>query len=310
MKKVFALLLCLVLVFSVTGTFVAVEGGEEQYPQESFSVVEKNLITGEEATKTFEMNEIEEALIDNEVINQLPDFGEEMIMPYGIIGDDERQIVEDTTAWPHSAVAYIRIDWPGLRSTTRGTAWLISDNVAVTAGHNLYDPYDDVWASGVYIYPGKDGFGISNDPFGATYAESAGVSLGWSDSGSGIYDWGLIILKEKCDEDIEFLDYVVFSQENEVNDVVRILGYPSINKLLPKYKQYESYGKITSINEYLITHNADTSGGNSGSPVLDGNNKAIAIHTGGDNGDGEGNTAIKISEEMCYYFNNTIRDNE
>lgn len=310
MKKVFALLLCLVLVFSVTGTFVAVEGGEEQYQQEAFSVVEKNLITGEETTKTFETNEIEEALIDNEVINQLPDFGEEMIMPYGIIGDDERQIVEDTSRLPYSAIAYIKIDWPGITTTGGGTAWLISKNVAVTAAHNLYNPETDKWANGIRIYPGKTGFGLWNDPFESTFAIGFGVSSNWDagEKGNYKYDWGLIILDSPIGEETGVINFRSPILSSEIDNApIMISGYSDNDSLFYDYKQRKAYGTIIDFTNYELDYTADTEEGGSGSPVLIEDNVAVGIHCY-DNSDKGYNYGVRITPEMCNYFNSTISD--
>ncbi len=305
-KKIFTLLLCFIIVFSVTGTFVAVEGGDEQYQQEMFSLVEKNLITGEETTRTFDANEIEESLIGNEMINQFPNSGEGMITPYGIIGDDDMQIVEDTTLLPYSAIAFISVDWPGLKDSTRGTAFMISKNVAVTAGHNLYDEEYEVWANSVTVYPGKNGFGLNTNPFGSLSSYTISVSNEWKDNAEINYDWGLIVLDGEFGSDVDFLNYFTFPYDNSaMNMPITICGYPNTESVLTGYNQHISTGTISDLRPNIFFHNADTLPGSSGAPVLNAGGIVIGIHVDAHT-DNLINYGLKISNLMIYYFSDTV----
>lgn len=291
--------------FSLTGTFVAVEG-DESFQHESLSVMEKNLVTGEEIVRDFDSSDFDGLSLNNIESNQnIFSCGEESISTYAIIGSDDRQVVEDTTNWPYSAVAYIAIDWPGLKDSTRGTAWMISKNVAVTAAHNLYDPSEGVWAKGVDVHPGKDGAGIFNEPFGSYSSKVIGVSTEWKNDGSIDYDWGIIVLDEDCSNDVGFLDYFCVDEGSLTNDSITVLGYPSINNVLKKYNQYMSNGRIVHEGAYRFYYDADTSAGTSGGPVFDDNYRVIGIHVYSHDEDNR-NSAVRITGIMGAYFYSTV----
>ena len=64
-------------------------------------------------------------------------FGDEIVNPSSLIGKDNRIKVDNTEAMPYSAICYIEIDWPD-GSTGMGTAFMIYDDLALTAGHCVY----------------------------------------------------------------------------------------------------------------------------------------------------------------------------
>lgn len=301
-KKIITLLLCLVLVFSITGTFVAVEGGEDQYQQESFSVVEKNLITGEETTKNYDASNYEYLLEDFYQINQFNDisnFRNDVVSPCDIIGDNNMQIVEDTTNWPYSAVAFIVVDWPGLFPSTRGTAFMISENVAATAAHNLYDSEHNVWAESVTVYPGKDGL-ISN-PFGSLESYSISVSDDWVERGDRNYDWGVIALDGYFSViDVGFFNITTFPDYTEINTPITVCGYPNTGSLLNGFNQYISNGVISDIAPLMFLHTADTLASSSGSPILNERDEVIGINVASSSQ--QGNIGVKINDEALLYF--------
>ena len=278
MKKVFALLLCSVLVFSVTGTFVAVEGGEEQYPQESFSVVEKNLITGEETIETLDDVNIDELLDEYRAVTQRPDFRNEIITPYQIIGDNDMQLIEDTTEWPYSAVAFIKVYWPNAE-TTRGTAFLISSNVAVTAAHNLYNEELDIWATSVVVYPGMSDSDLIGSLLNSYQSSVLAASTDWIERGDDNYDWGAIVLDEEVDiSDVGFYFVIdFFPAYPPINMPITVLGYPNTENLVTNYSQHMSNGIITDISPNIFFHNADILKGSSGSPILNQSSDVIGI---------------------------------
>lgn len=307
MKKVFALLLCLVLVFSVTGTFVAVEGGEEQYQQEAFSVVEKNLITGEETTKIFDDVDIEELVDEYKMMDQQPDYSREMITPYNIIGDNDLQLIEDTTDWPYSAVAFISIDWPGLKKSTRGTAFIISPNVAVTAAHNLYDADLNLWAKDVSAFPGMSDSSLIGDLFDSYKARVLGASTDWIERGDDNYDWGVIVLDEEINiSDIGLYFFVeIFPSNPPANMPITVLGYPNTGSLLTNLSQHMSNGVITNVFPNKFLHNADTLHGSSGSPILNEDLEVIGINIANSSPE-FGNIGVKIDTNAYIHIYNTV----
>ena len=306
MKKIFALLLCLVLVFSVTATFVAVEGGEEQYPQESFSVVEKNLITGEETIETTVNANLEEILDEYSSHNQQPNFRSEIIAPYQIIGNNDMELIEDTTEWPYSAVAFIKVYWPNAE-TTRGTASLISSNVAVTAAHNLYNAELDMWATSVTVYPGMSDSDLIGSLLNGYQSSVLAASIDWVERGDINYDWGTIVLDEEVDEsDIGFYFVIDFFPTNPpTNMPITVLGYPNTGSLVTNYSQHMSNGVITDVSPNIFLHNADTLEGSSGSPILSQRADIIGINVGRSSPE-NGNIGVKMDTNAIVNIFNIV----
>lgn len=88
---------------------------------------------------------------------------------FKLIGDDERVRINNTSVFPYSTVAYMNITFPN-GSVQAGTAFMIYKNVALTAGHCLYNSSKGGWATSVTIYPGKNG--PNNNPFGSVYVSA------------------------------------------------------------------------------------------------------------------------------------------
>lgn len=65
-------------------------------------------------------------------------------------------------------------------------------NVAVTAGHCLYDPFSGVWASNVVFVPGYD---HGNRPFGSFQARAAEIMAPWGRRANTNFDVGVVTLR-------------------------------------------------------------------------------------------------------------------
>lgn len=101
-----------------------------------------------------------------------------------VIGEDGRVGVVDTTAFPYRAIAKLIIFFGG--NDYEGTGVLVGRNHLLTAAHNIYHSW--VWASSVYVIPGKAGF---SEPYGQAVATDMHVFSEYL-SGNVGYDIGLI----------------------------------------------------------------------------------------------------------------------
>ena len=93
--------------------------------------------------------------------------------------------VEDTSAFPHSAICFLRMTAPDGKTYT-GTGFYIGRNKILTCAHNLHGK------STVQIIPGRNGAGST--PFGEATIDSSQWRLAPRYSGPGDYDNDLAVI--------------------------------------------------------------------------------------------------------------------
>ncbi len=316
MKKIIALVLSMILLCSVVVCGVYAENGDnnnQNEDTETLSVAEFNFDTNTENVREFD--NVDLTAFDGIDLQDM--LGNNTVSPRSIIGDDDRTEVDDTTEYPYSAIVLLEVKW-GLLSTSYATGFMISDNVAVTAAHALYKK-DKGWPISVKVYPAKDGYGILNNPYGSSRVKKAGVCTQWQeyiDSSSeenptySKEDWGAVVLKESLGEETGVIS-IKCPTNNELlaatnDETVKVCGYYNTSEILPAYHQYEMNGNISAFTDDYIYYAIDTYDGQSGSPVLNEDNVAIGVHFGNALND---NVAVRMDENMMYYFNLAVEEN-
>lgn len=263
-------------------------------------------------------------------------FGE-TASPNQIINGDDRIKVTDTSALPYSAIAFVKSTFihpiTGATITSFGTAWMISPDTAATAAHVIYDE-DCGWATSVTVIPGlcvtPPIFNMIPiefmGPYGYSNATEIAVSTQWKDNKSDYHDWGVIRLSESIGNNSGYLGFKYCSYNLVPSNLapgeelrsVMISGYPGDRNNLTddsdgitwnnEYFQYVSSGYIVgditeniSIPTYRrIEHRADTSNGQSGSPLIY-EGQSIGIHTTPIDGAIE-NEAVGISSQLFSFL--------
>ena len=199
---------------------------------------------------------------------EMQNAGEDSIIsPNQIIGADNRQKITDAEEAPYSAICFMEITFPNGK-TYPATAFMISEDTAMTAAHCLYKANYGGWATDITLYPGKSGYGFFNNPFGTADATEIVISASYYQRPNNNYenDWGLIKFDE---DDIESdAGYLGFSymHSNIQNLSVYMCGYPNPTGDI-QYYQYRGQGQVYSVSEQLICHTVDGEEGQSGSPV-------------------------------------------
>ncbi|MBO5448687.1 MAG: trypsin-like serine protease [Ruminococcus sp.] len=222
--------------------------------------------------------------------------------PQVIVGKDDRSPIDrPDLSGRYRNTCSLEIKRPD-GVTYIGTGFILSNNAVITAGHCVYD--DGEWATSIKVYPAKYG---STNPYGYATGTSFSCGSAWKNSGNTSQDWGLIRINSssnlcgKCGS-----LGLRWQSGTYVDDYVSIAGYPVTYKSkTPNGKyMYKHSGKISSNTSSVLTYkDIDTSGGESGAPVVeyyqDSGWTAIGIHRGTINGK---NSAVRISEWLFNYF--------
>jgi glutamyl endopeptidase len=222
-----------------------------------------------------------------------------------VIGSDQRTQVNQTTKYPARATALILFD-----DTSGGsflcTGWLIGKNTVATAGHCVADGGSGTFnPRGTYkIYPGRNG---NSAPYGFCKAKSLHTNTTWLNSGPDNYDYAAIKLDCNIGNTTGF--YGFFTQQASLVGLpVTTQGYPGDKPLT----QWKSNDQVTANDARRVFYQADTYGGQSGSPVWTnrqscGGPCGLAIHAYGTNGThvglyGRNNHGTRINQQVFNFL--------
>ena len=194
-----------------------------------------------------------------------------------VYDDDNRTVISNTTVSPYYGITYLNVTFTN-NKTYRGTAFMISPNVMLTAGHNLYESGYKV--SNITAYPGRNG---SSKPLTAT-AKTFYLDTKYTGTQENL-DYGIIILDKNIGNTTGWFGLHATTSSSSIGtSKITVTGYPSD---LVGYKMWKDTGTVSSVTDYRFKHNADTYKGNSGSPTYayssSYGNQVYGIHTHGGN---------------------------
>jgi glutamyl endopeptidase len=206
-----------------------------------------------------------------------------------ILGPDGRTRVNPTTPYPYRAVALVTF------SGGRCTGWFIGKNTVVTAGHCVHSGgRSGHWYGSYKVYPGRNG---GSSPYGYCTAKQLWSVLGWVNSKSELYDYGAI--KLNCSVG-NTTGYFGFTTSVAANTPVTTAGYPGDKPLT----QWKATDKVRALTARQVFYQADTIGGQSGSPVWKSGNLGVAIHAYGIHGSSPHSTNNHGTRIITEVFNN------
>lgn len=310
-KKIFAFLVALSTVFC---SFVYVGAVDEvDRNVQTITMLEKNLVTGEEEEKTYEIDTL---LIDalSETENNFIVANENLSSSLSLSSTNsmpsEYTQVTNTEARPYSAIGFLRTKWKNIPlKYGYATAFLISDNVALTSAHVIYDKETNDWVKSGQFYPGKNGFGVTNDPYGATYFDAMAVCTQYIENTdlqtNSCYDWGVIRLHEGMGNKCGILSLANMSTGDLLANTVISSGYPQPSSTI-NYCQYEVSGTVLGCQTERIFLSFTGVEGMSGAPIIASNGSVCAIASEKVSG---GIYATKITDTVIGYLNQYIAEN-
>lgn len=219
------------------------------------------------------------------------------IMPYSVIGTDERTVVSDTTATPWRWICYLAATFPN-GYTYRGTAFTMGPSVVGTCGHNLYGSDKGGWATSVVIIAARND---STQPYGTASGTLFHVGQGWYDSSTQNEDWGMVELSSELGNTVGYFGMAI-KDSSFVGSNATVAGYPKeVQSYTNSYQMWTHSNPITSLTNNMWHYTIDTTGGNSGSPIYIDGGYVIGIHAYGSS---SSNSGRALDQGLYNFFMN------
>ena len=180
-----------------------------------------------------------------------------------MIGTDQRFQITWTTSLPYRRIAKLIITFP--TSSGGCTGWFIGPHTVATAGHCVYNSSYGGWATSITVVPGMDSSATTTEPYGRQTSTSFRSVEGWTNSGLGEYDYGVIILpNDDLGEDVGTWEWRNYTETYLESLTGTITGYPGDKTYGTMWKDSDPIKNVTANN---INYQIDTAGGQSGSPI-------------------------------------------
>lgn len=212
----------------------------------------------------------------------LPGLEETLGQPRGpfrirkIIGADDRQHVVAANQPPYSGILMLNYRTANGAGPMLATAWLVGPQVAITAGHVVWDrTRGNNWSKEMRAYQGVNG-----TTSGVPSANAVGMNttVGWQTNGQADCDFAVIYLDKAFSG--HYFKFSEFSESDLEIMNVNVVGYPydKPNRLM------QHAGQIFDAQATLLYYQMDTEGGHSGCPLIywsaAGDYRVVGIHSG------------------------------
>lgn len=196
-----------------------------------------------------------------------------------IIGTDERERVMNTTSKPFYGIVYIHASFSN-NTYTPSTGFMISENCILTGAHCVYS--NGELCTKVTVYPGRNGDTYTLK----TTSTKVYLSSAYKTDPKAENDYAIIKLDEPLGLTTGWFGINVATDSELLNKPIMTAGYPD-EKANGDYRElWRASGIVNSVSTSKFYHTADTTSGQSGSPVYfyntaAGEYQAIGIHTNG-----------------------------
>ena len=202
---------------------------------------------------------------------EAPDGSGLAVAPLTTIGDENRQRRRDTDQPPLRMICSIEVA-SATNETPEpiGTGWLVGRRTVVTAGHVLRWRPEGREARAVRVVPGAD---QARMPYGAFSAQLFHYPMQWRGEAADPpgFDIAAIRLNEPVGERLGWFGASALTDETLRGRFVNISGYPAAvpNRVVQRCTELWWHANhIRKLEPDRIHYDVDTSGGQSGAPVV------------------------------------------
>lgn len=207
-------------------------------------------------------------------------------IPFTVIGNDDRQAVLNTTAFPARAIVQILFSKREGLGQNLCTGAMVAPDLVLTAGHCVHGGTTmGRWFTDFDVYPGRN---TGSKPFGSCKAVTLYALRGWTSatlvSESRLHDLGAIRLDCTVGERTGWFGIAPLPDES-FGQPSTVQGYAGDKP--PAGRQWISVDQFRAVELDKAFYENDTFGGTSGSPVFTGTDYSIGcVHTNGLHGTG------------------------
>lgn len=188
---------------------------------------------------------------------------EDSISPNVLIDkdNDTRVLVTNTSLHPYKCIGLLQVTFED-GAQESGTAFLVSQNVALTAAHCLNNKDHGKFISATF-YPGYNPSDSEHKQFKVSHAFAPDA---WNLNFDSDYDWGIIVTAETTN--LGWMGVKAFYPSDCVNKTVIISGYPTASRFGYGWQCLDR-GTISDATEKLLTYKLDATSGQSGAPIYE-----------------------------------------
>lgn len=280
---------------------------KETIDDSQYSLTITDTETGETTVEDFSntiSTYITRAMKSNTLYDEVEPYFPQTISPNSIIGGSDGRGQVSSTTRPYNTVGYLNMNFTDGYGS-RGSAFMVAPNVAITAGHMVYSEEHGTADNGT-LAPGRNSSGT---PYGTATVKQFIAPTMWAENHDTNYDWAILILYENIGYDSGWVGYRWYHDYSAcVNLPVEITGYPKYvnNGSTVQYNPFAMKGSITSATDSRLWYTIDTSGGNSGGPIWGADDwYVVGVHT---NGGTTSNSGSRMNEFMYTTVVETIQN--
>jgi V8-like Glu-specific endopeptidase len=207
----------------------------------------------------------------------------------GVIGADDRVRVHPIV-YPYSCVCRLDVRY-GTAAVGRGTGWLLTPTLVLTAGHVLYNRRPDLpfgWATAARV---TFGFSTTAAPAAAPFdvgRPNFVVTGSWAAFGAPEFDFAAIRLASPLTAVGTLGVSAQVSGAVQPGTAVEVPGYPRVVRGQVAHDLFTGVAPVADHNGVVLRYRVDTGDGQSGAPVTvrdaAGAPFAVGIHNYGDPG--------------------------
>ena len=200
-------------------------------------------------------------------------FNMSIVSPNKLLSGTDSRIKVNTSISPYKSIGYLTTKYEKSNNYYRGTAYLVDNNIAITAAHCAYSR-ENGEATVLNFSPARD---ENNYPYGTVGVTKYAVLPEYK-NGDDNYDWAILVLESNIGDEVGTITFGKYKNASDCLGIGSVIsGYPYDKG----YSQYGANGYIKKVSDNKLWYTIDTNGGQSGSPIMDVNKRAYGVHTGG-----------------------------